>query len=95
MKIQSLIPSALSAIHNFILHHEPLDIPDVAVEDVAADFRGAPDDPDHRASSEQAAEHEEGRGAAERRNQIAQAMWTDYVERRREMGIPIEEPVGF
>lgn len=91
LDIQKLIPVALAAVHNFILHHEPLDLPE-GTEDIVAERRGDPNDLDHRASSEQASEQEEINPTAnERRDQIAQAMWVDYAARRLAMGDPVTE----
>lgn len=94
LDIQSRIPVALAAVHNFILYHEPLDLPE-GTEDLMGERRGDHNDPDHRASSEQAEEQEQSdtadRIGDERRDQIAAEMWLDYSARRRVMGIPVAE----
>lgn len=93
LSIQARIPVAMAAMHNFILTHEPLNIPEGPAGDDYPEPRGDFHDPDHRASSEDAiaaeADNQERIGDA-RREEIANAMWADYVQLRAERG----EPVG-
>ncbi|KZP10258.1 hypothetical protein FIBSPDRAFT_758700, partial [Athelia psychrophila] len=86
LQIQARIPVTMAALHNFILFHEPLDEPEAAFVDVAMGERhGDPLDPDHCASSEQAEGIERQARTLDdvigdaRQEQIATAMWEDYV----------------
>lgn len=92
--VQSQIPVALAAIHNFIVLHEPYNQPEADSEDLTGhERRGDPLDPDHRASSLVA--ELEGEEGDERRDAIATAMWRDYAARRRAMGIPVAGDDGM
>lgn len=90
LDLQARIPVGATAIHNFILFHEPLDFPEG--DPIVSERHGDSLDPDHRASSEVAeeSEHElpDAIGDA-RREEIATEMWNDYVELRRQRGIPV------
>lgn len=91
LEIQARLPVALAAVHNFILYHEPLDQPEATTEgNAGAEVHGRLD-PDHRASSMEAEDDEEG---DERRETIANAMWEEYVVLRRRAGIPVAGDVG-
>lgn len=82
--IQNCIPVALAAVHNFILHHEPLDFPEGA-EDIVAECQCDPNNLNHCASSEQASEQEQINPTAwignERHDRVARTMWVDYAHR--------------
>lgn len=92
LDLQSRIPVAAATIHNFILFHEPLNLPEGAADPITSERHGDSLDPDHRASSEaaEAREHElpDAIGDA-RREKIATEMWNAYVELRRQRGIPV------
>ena len=73
MDIQARIPAALAAIHNFIRIHDPETNP-IPDEDHNT---GHANDADHRASSLEAERQDDISDV--RRDEIAQAMWDDYL----------------
>jgi hypothetical protein len=79
MHIQARIPAALCAIHNFISVHDPTEV--VYPDDDDGD---APAGDDHIAPAAAAIEVD---SASVRRDQIAQAMWEDYLAVCLERGI--------
>lgn len=92
LEVQARIPAALAALHNFILTHEPKDEPEGPADFIeGAQSHGDPGDLDHRASSVEAAAQVTDHDADEHRDKIAEEMWADYVIKRREMGIPVED----
>ena len=82
LHIQARIPAALCAIHNFIIKHDPAE--DITLTDDDNDNAPGPLDHDHEASAAAAAEIDT---PSERRDNIAQAMWDDYLEVCRQRGI--------
>ena len=84
LEIQARIPAALSALHNFILEHEPNDNEPVADED-SANLAGHDFEPE--LGHAQPADLEEG-AMTMRRDAIAADMWQDYqrVLQERELG---------
>ena len=82
--IQARIPAALCAIHNFIIIHDPAE--DIILTD--DDNDNPPVDHDHEASAAAAAEIDT---PSEKRDNIAQAMWDDYLEVCRQRGIGDED----
>jgi hypothetical protein len=86
MDIQSRIPAALCAIHNF-MRRTNSDIFDLALEyghDLAED-----DGVGSGVQLEGPADAAERRRADARRDGIAQAMWTDYLAERARRGLPL------
>ena len=73
MDIQARIPAALAAIHNFIRIHDPETNP-IPDEDHNT---GHVNDADHQASSLEAERQDDISDV--RRDEIAQAMWDDYL----------------
>jgi hypothetical protein len=71
---QARLPSALAVIHNFIMIYDPSD--DDFVEDDGNQVQG-----EIRRTEEHVISQEERGRAAERREQIAQAMWRNYEHR--------------
>lgn len=91
IEFQRRIPAALAALHNFIVVHEPKDLPEDGpnfAEPIQR--RGDPNDLDHRASSEDAVGVPTDQEIDDRRDRIAQAMWDEYVVLRRQMGMPVD-----
>ncbi len=91
MDVQARIPSALAAIHNFILDHD---------EDDIKDFEDATDEnpgilPGREVEigslSEGPADWREKQRASRKRDEIAQAMWDDYQQLLQEWGDVILE----
>jgi hypothetical protein len=78
MKIQSLIPPALCAIHNFIRRYDPLEIEDLMeVEDMLP----ANIDPNiYGVLSEGLPTRHSREAGADMRDRIAAAMWADYTQ---------------
>lgn len=81
MEIQARIPPALCALHNFIRVHDPEEIGDFV--DVQADPEPARRD---GILGEGPAAQGERRRANRRRDDIAKAMWTSYVQWQEEHG---------
>jgi hypothetical protein len=78
MEIQSLIPPALCAMHNFIRHYDPNDVNDFEQDindlmhgDVLEDGLGE--------LSRGAVSRDARERASESRDNIAQAMWDQYM----------------
>ncbi|KAF7972769.1 hypothetical protein HWV62_16922 [Athelia sp. TMB] len=85
--IQSRIPCALAAVHNFIRAHDQ-ELEDDIIDDSDDNRRGGWDDPDEEASYRESAINEEPSAL---RDSIAQAMWEEYVVIRAQRGIPVDE----
>lgn len=86
LHIQARIPAALCAIHNFTRRYNP-DSFDLTLDheyDLAEDDTVA-----HGTLSEGPADTSEWRRADARREAIALAMWTDYLEERKRRGLPL------
>jgi hypothetical protein len=89
MSIQARIPPALCAIHNFIRIHDPTEIEEFADEDFIdldpGELRGD--------LAEGPADRTERQQATEDRDNIAAAMWGDYIQicqaRRRQDGVVV------
>lgn len=84
LQIQTHIPPALCALHNFIRRHDPSDI---------NDFPDATDNPADRADGSgigelatSAVSARERASAGNKRDQIAQDMWNSYQQILRERG---------
>jgi hypothetical protein len=83
MEVQAQIPSALVALHNFILDHDSLDIERYLQEDVTDELPGQRryQEVDYgslaRAEKVSAAEKKH---AEDTRERISRDMWTQYVE---------------
>lgn len=89
LEIQARIPSALSAIHNFIHLHDPDDRPLTGNgDDTMHDYLDENPPPPSPARTH---EHEE---VDARRDRIAQAMWDDYQQVCAERGVDMDEPIG-
>jgi hypothetical protein len=93
LQIQARIPAALCAIHNFIAIHDPAD--DTAILALAdeGDNDNIPlnRDHDHEASAAAAADIDT---PSTRRDNIAQAMWDDYLAIREQRRINDEGDDG-
>lgn len=90
MDIQARIPMALCAIHNYIRIHDPAEAESDLVGDTPAEF--FVDDNDHSGSGgadvfPQAAEGLVAGEASLRHDQIARAMWDDYLHVLAERGL--------
>jgi hypothetical protein len=87
-EIQSRIPPALCLVHNIIRIHDPDDLLDyrhVESDEWAPYYTGTlADGPPTEAARTR---------AHERRDQIAQSMWEDYLDERRRRGEPAIPPV--
>jgi hypothetical protein len=84
METQAQIPSALVALHNFILEHDESDLDRWIVDEQAADLlpgarRTQPVDFGRLSSSDRVLGAEKAR-AEQMRDQLANAMWTDYQQ---------------
>lgn len=98
MNIQARIPAALAALHNFILQHDPDDRVDARVHDPSPGSIVAPDVVAAlRLNGELAiGRHTDADTHAGEvlRDQIADAMWTDYqrvLAERVQQGLPLDE----
>ncbi|KAI5887602.1 uncharacterized protein SCHCODRAFT_02552658 [Schizophyllum commune H4-8] len=82
MQYQALLPSALAALHNFILEHDFTEREEVteAISSSATAFLDRqPLDPIHfGALAARVPGRAEARRAKQKRDAIAQAMWDDY-----------------
>ncbi|KAJ6568513.1 hypothetical protein B0H19DRAFT_938701 [Mycena capillaripes] len=81
MAIQACVPSALAALHNFILKHDSAEwnaLLDADVEDPTPGARGSENDSGDLARS--ATTPQEKRRSETRWDTIAQAMWESYQE---------------
>jgi hypothetical protein len=98
MVIQARLPMALCALHNFIRHCDPApdiidqefldgDLPDPIFtdDDMGDDARGE--------LTDGPADAAERRRADNRRDEIAAAMWVDYVEERACRGLAVPAPM--
>lgn len=84
METQAQIPSALVALHNFILEHDESDLDRWIVDEQATDLlpgarRTQPVDFGRLSSSDRVLGAEKAR-AEQMRDQLANAMWTDYQQ---------------
>lgn len=69
--------SATTALHNFIITHDPSEISQSDVEMEPNE----PNNDDARSTHQGAVTREERTRAAERRDRIAKAMWEDFIAR--------------
>lgn len=86
LEIQSRIPCALAAVHNFIRQHDEK-LEEFDGDDINDNQRGGWDDPDEETSFRESAIDEEPSAL---RDSIAQAMWEEYVTICAERGIPVD-----
>ncbi|KAJ7182312.1 hypothetical protein C8R43DRAFT_1144087, partial [Mycena crocata] len=84
MEVQAKIPSALVALHNFILEHDTADLDRWIIDEQAQDnFRGSRRDQEIDfgcLSTSSRVSPAEKRHAEDIRDGIAQDMWNDYVQ---------------
>jgi hypothetical protein len=84
MKVQAQIPSALVALHNFILEHDEADLDrwiiDEQAEDSSRGVRRTQEIDFGSLASTARVSPAEKRHAETRRDEIAKAMWDDYLE---------------
>jgi hypothetical protein len=89
LDIQARIPSALCAVHNFNRKH---DLPDS--EEAFPNDRAYFDDNDDTDNVPHPTDDaEEGNNAGTMRDQIAQAMWDDYLNVLHERGLDFTDPL--
>ncbi|KAF7318629.1 putative transposase [Mycena chlorophos] len=103
MEVQAQIPSALVALHNFIIEHDNTDLDRWIIDEQATDglrgFVGLQGDDEidfGLAAASTRVGSQEKRRAERKRDNIAQAMWTDYqriLEDRMDVDMPPIEPV--
>lgn len=89
MDIQSQVPPALAALHNFIMDHDPQDINEY-LNDNKEDLDPNPGQPQENAFgalASGAVTRTERNRATQKRDEIAQAMWNDYQRVLRERNI--------
>src|ERR1700690_2648143 len=84
LAVQSRIPAALSALHNFIRLHEPDDKP--FADDTDTDPFGYQDGSDPARNADEELDGLEGGTMGGKRDEIAAAMWTDYQRVLQERG---------
>lgn len=84
MKIQAKIPSALVALHNFILEHDETDLDRWIIDEQAQDdnrgFRRNQEIDFGRLASTARVSPAEKRRAEDIRDEMAHAMWDGYVQ---------------
>jgi hypothetical protein len=87
MDIQARIPSALAALHNFILKHDSIEWDDILDMDVEDPIPGTcSEENDFGVLVHGATTAQEKRQSEVRRDGIAQAMWESYQRLLRERG---------
>ena len=79
LEVQLKIPAALCVVHNFIRTHDPLD--DDEDEDVTDEEDNGNN---NNRATENGVEGNRGDGTHEMCDQIADAVWTDYLDLRRQ-----------
>ncbi|KAF8153669.1 hypothetical protein BJ912DRAFT_868623, partial [Pholiota molesta] len=83
LRTQAKVPGAIAALHNFIRIHDPDDLAREDSDDSDSESEGIPNQPEIPITPETLGGHisqaEKNRANA-KRDQIARAMWEDYVE---------------